>query len=342
MYLVESFRKMRVLSFVVILMLLMSGSVVPGGGMAADRANEIDKQRIIREVVKNWVEIGAKQYERGFYEYAKKSFFKAMEYEEYLTKTEYMKINKLLESKNTTSFGRERLAEYVQTAKELIEQGDLLKAKAYLERIKDSGSLTETERRKTGESLSRLYKQIEKQQKEISELYKRSVQFYSEGQLEKAREGFVKVARSKVSRVPEGEMAEDYLMQIDAILQNEAKSQPSQETAKPAKAAAAESVKKQDLQIEVGSRSKNIQHSYTRAVVEDAVAKAQDYMSQGKFYKAQETVETAEKVVSENRIYLGDELFRQYTQQLKELTETISSERKKWLGVLQGVGEDKR
>ncbi len=342
MYLVESFRKMRVLSFVVILILLMSGPVVLGEEMAADRANEIDKQRIIREVVKNWVEIGAKQYERGFYEHAKKSFFKAMEYEEYLTKAEYTKINKLLERKNTTSFGRERLAEYVQTAKELIEQGDLLKAKAYLERIKDSDSLTETERRKTGESLSRLYKQIEKQQKKDSELYKQSVEFYGQGQLEKAREGFVEVVRSKVSRAPEREMAEDYLMQIDAILLNEAKPEKIEETAKPSKTAAPEPVKKQDLQIEVGSRSKNIQHSYTRAVVADAEAKAQDYMSQGKFYKAQETVETAEKVVSENRIYLGDELFRQYTRKLKELTEAISSERKKWLGGLQGVGEDKR
>jgi len=342
MYSGESFKKMRVLSFVVILILLMSGTLVLAEEIAGGGANEIDKRRIIREVVKNWVEIGAKQYERGFYEHAKKSLYKALEYEEYLTTAEHAKINKLLERRNTTLLGREHLTEYVQTAKELIEQGDLLKAKAYLERIKDSDSLTETERRKAGESLSRLYKQIEKQQKEISELYKRSVELYGEGQLEKAREGFVKVARSKVSRAPEGEMAEDYLMQIDAILQNEAKSQPGQDTAKPAKAAAAEPVKKKDLQIEVGSRSKSIQHSYTRAVVEDAVAKVQDYMSQGKFYKAQETVETAEKVVSENRIYLGDELFRQYTQQLKELTEAISSERKKWLGGLQGVEDDKR
>ena len=137
-------------------------------------------------------------------------------------------------------------------------------------------------------------------------------------------------------------MAEDYLIQIDAILQNEAKSKEIQEAGMPAKAAVAEPVKKQDSQIEVTSRSKSIQYSYTRAVVADAVTKAQDYMSQGKFYKAQETVETAENVVNENRIYLGDELFRQYSQQLKELTEAISNERKKWLGDLQEIGDDKR
>jgi tetratricopeptide (TPR) repeat protein len=333
---------MRELSFVVILILLMSGHVVMGEEMAADRANEIDKRRIIRGVVKNWVEIGAKQYERGLYEHARKSLFKALEYEHYLTAAEYTKINKLLKSTSTTSLGREHLTEYIQAAKELIEKGELLKAKAYLERIKESDSLTKNERRKVGESLNKLYKQIKKQQKEISELYKRSVEFYGKGQLEKAREGFVKVARSKVSGAPEGEMAEDYLIQIDAILQNEAKSKEIKKEGMPAKIAAAEPVKKQDRQIEVGSRSKNIQHSYTKAVVEDAVNKAQNYMSQGKFYKAQETVEKAVKLVNENRIYLGDDLFTQYSQQLKELIEAISKERKKWLGDLQGIEDDKR
>ncbi|MHC4739041.1 MAG: hypothetical protein ACYS9Y_09080 [Planctomycetota bacterium] len=342
MYSVESFRRVSLLSFVVTLILLMSGPVVLGEQTVGGGANEIDKRRIIRGVVKNWVEIGAKQYERGFYEHARKSLFKALEYEVYLPAAEYTKINKLLESTSTTSFGREYLTEYIQAAKNLIKQGELLKATTYLERIKDSDSLTKSERRKVGESLNKLYKQIKKQQKEISELYKRSVEFYGKGQLEKAREGFVKVAKSKVSRTTEGKIAEDYLIQIDAILQNEAKSKEIKKAGMPAKEAAAELVKNQDRQIEVGSRNKNIQHSYTKAVVEDAVKKAQNYMSQGKFYKAQETVEKAEKVVNENRIYLGDELFRQYSQQLKKLIEAISKERKKWLGGLQGIEEDKR
>lgn len=342
MYLFEVFSKMRVLFFVVTLILLMSRPVVQAEEMAAGQEEKNEKRRIIRQVIKNWVEIGAKQYERGFYEHAKKSLYKALEYEEYLTAAEHTKINKLLESKSTNPLTREALSKYIQTAQELIEQGDLLKAASYLEKIKNNDSLTKTERKKADESLSRLYKQIKKQQREVSELYKQSVEFYGKGQLEKAREGLVKVVRSKVSKSKEGEMAEDYLMQIDAILLNEAKLEKIQEVAEPAKTAAPEQVKKQDLQIEVVSRTKNIQHSYTKAVVEDTVNKTKDYMGQGKFYMAQETVETAEKVVNENRIYLGDELFRQYTQKLKELTEVISSERKKWLGDLQDVEEDKR
>jgi len=316
--------------------------VVKADEMTAGQGEKIEKQRIIREVIKNWVEIGAKQYERGFYEHAKKSLYKALEYEEYLTAAEHTKINKFLESKNTPPLAREQITEYIKTAQELIEKGDLLKATSYLEKIKDNDSLTKSERRKANESLSRLYKQINKQQKEISELYKQSVEFYGKGELEKGREGFVKVVSSNVARAPEKGMAEDYLMQIDAILLNEAKSEKIGGTAKPVKKTPAEVVKKQELQIESVSRPKNIQDSYTKAVVGDVVSKVQDYMSQGKFYKAQEAVEGAEKVVNENRIYLGDELFGQYRQQLKELAEAISSERKRWLGSPQGVDGDKK
>lgn len=350
MYLFEIFSKMRVLFCVLTLILLMCQPVVEAGELATGREERIEKRRIIREVIKNWVEIGAKQYERGFYEHAKKSLYKALEYEEYLTAAEHTKINELLKSKRTTPLSKEQLTEYIQTAQELIEKGDLLKAASYLEKIKDDDSLTKSERRKADESLGRLYKQIKKQQKDNSELYKQSVGFYGKGQLEKAREGFVKVARSKVSRAPEREMAEDYLMQIDAILLNEAKSEKIGVIAQPVKKippervkkTPAEPVKKQKQQVERVSWTQNIQHSYTKAVVGDVVSKVQDYMSQGKFYKAQEAVEGAVKVVNENRIYLGDELFGQYSQELKGLSEAISSERKRWLGNPQGVDGDKK
>ena len=350
MYLFEIFSKLRVLFCVLTLILLMLGPVVQAEEMTAGQGEKIEKRRIIREVIKNWVEIGAKQYERGFYKHAKKSLYKALEYEEYLTAAEHTKINELLKSKRTTPLSKEQLTEYIQTAQELIEKGDLIKAASYLEKVKDNDSLTKNERKKADESLSRLYKQIKKQQEEISVLYKQSVEFYGKGELEKGREGFVNVVSSKVAGAPEREMAEDYLMQIDAILLNEAKSEKIVVIAKPVKKTPpepvtktpVEPVKKQELQVESVSRAKNIQDSYTKAVVGDVLSKVQDYMSQGKFYKAEEAVEGAVKVVNANRIYLGDGLFGQYRQQLKELAEAISIERKRWLGSLRGVDGDKK
>ena len=71
------------------------------------------------------------------------------------------------------------------------------------------------------------------------------------------------------------------------------------------------------------NRKRNILRSHTKAVVNDAVAKAQDYISQGEFDKAKEAIEAAERVVSKNRLYLGDDLFKQYSSQLKQLSGKI-------------------
>lgn len=84
--------------------------------------------------------------------------------------------------------------------------------------------------------------------------------------------------------------------------------------------------------IEKANRKRDIRRSYARAVVKDAVTKAQNYVSQGKFYKAKEAVETAEQAISENHPYLGDELFRQYNSLLRQLNKKIVSGRARWLG----------
>ncbi|MHC4396324.1 MAG: hypothetical protein ACYS1A_11785 [Planctomycetota bacterium] len=300
--------------------------------MSEGQVNEVNKRQIIRQVIQNWVEVGAKQYERGFYQQAEKSFLQALEYREYLTAAEHIRIDKLLKKTGAESLGRKRITEYIQTAKELIERGELITARAYLERIKDSKSLSKTERKQIIKSLGKLQSQLNKQKKEITELYKRSVSFYRKGQFEKARAGFVRVAKEGFSAAPPGKSAEDYLVQIEAILKRKAEPQVIKEPSLPSMKAVAEPVKKQDRNVEVGGRSKNIRQSYTRAVVEDSVIKAQDYVNQGKFYKAKEALEFAERIVNENRMYLGDEFFRQYSEQLKQLTEVIVEGRKRWLG----------
>jgi hypothetical protein len=81
-----------------------------------------------------------------------------------------------------------------------------------------------------------------------------------------------------------------------------------------------------------GFNKRNILRSYTAAIVNDAAAKAQNYIDQGKFGKAQQIVETAEELVNKNRLYLEDACLRQYENQLKQLAERIDNERIKWLG----------
>ena len=61
-------------------------------------------------------------------------------------------------------------------------------------------------------------KGFDKNRKEITDLYNQSVEYYRQGELEKARDGFSQVAKSGVLIAPKGQTAEDYLLQIDSIL----------------------------------------------------------------------------------------------------------------------------
>lgn len=93
-------------------------------------------------------------------------------------------------------------------------------------------------------------------------------------------------------------------------------------------AAVAEPVTARGGYIDVINRRRNILCSHTKAVVNDAIAKAQSWVSQGEFDKATEAVEKAQRTVNENQLHLGDELFKHYLSQLRELAEKIDQQQK--------------
>jgi hypothetical protein len=118
---------------------------------------------------------------------------------------------------------REHILEVIQTADGFVKQGELIKAKAKLEEIKDNEFLTKAEQELITKGLNKLGNQLDEQKKENTELYNRSVELYKTGEFEKAREGFVKVAAGDLVTTPPGETAEDYLLKIDNILAQKAK-----------------------------------------------------------------------------------------------------------------------
>ncbi len=352
---------------VVLVSLLLLTTVL--SEVAPSQPSEADKERIVRQVAQRWIQIGAEQYKRGYFKAAKQSFLRAQDYQEYLTAAEREKLTALLEKTHTGILEKGRILEAIRTADGLVKQGELIKAKTHLEGIKDSEFLTEEEQELITKGLKKLDNQLDEQKKEITELYNRSVEFYRAGQLEKAREGFVKVATKSDLVAAPGERAEDYLVKIDDILAQRA--EPSAPTeAKPEEALgttieaitrellgveaepnevverqvvqepnelvaaapeleAPEPVAAEGAYIEVINRKRNIRRSHTRAVVNDAVAKVQDYVSQDEFDKAKEEVERADRIVNEYQLDLGDELFRQHSGELKQLAEKIAQEQDK-------------
>lgn len=335
--LTESFCGRALLVILLLLVLLLAAPAASGSESASSGAEKTDKQEILRRVAGEWIEVGMEQYRRAFFKQAEQSFIRGGGCKECLTVAEREQISKLLERTHIAALKRKRILEHIRTANELVERGELIKGKAHLEKVRDSEFLTEQEQGEVAAGLVKLNNQLDEQRKAIAELYDRSVGFYLSGEFEKAREGFIKVARSGLLAAPGGKTAEDYLLKINSILPRQAESEVIGNAGNPAEAGAGQ-VTKEEGDIGVIDRRINILRSYTRAVVKEAVAKAQNCVKEGKFYRAKEAVEAAERALNENRLRLGEEVFKQYNGELKQLGEEIVEGRKRWLGGWEGEG----
>ncbi len=357
--LIKSFSRKPLL---VILALVLSATAILLEG-APSQAKDIDKQKVVRQVAQKWIQVGTEQYERGLFKASEQSFLRAQDYQEYLTAAEQKKLNELLEKSHIAVIEKGRILEHIKMANELLEQGQLPKAKAHLEKVKDSEFLTSEERELIAEGLKKIDAQPNEEQKAIDELYNHSVELYNTGDIEKARDGFIKVVKSGLSTTNGAKTAEDYLVEIDNILTQraalpaappqikpaeekpsetkteveqspdadvkvEAEPQPAvvqeQPVSVPATDIAVKPATEEGGYITVVNRKINLVRGHTKAVVSDAVSKAQNYINQGQFDKAKEEVEAAERTVNENYLQLGDYLFKQYSGELKQLSERIA------------------
>jgi len=239
--------------------------------------------------------------------------------------------------------------------------------KAYSEKAKNNKRLTAEKLDKIAGDIKKPSEQPGQNQK-IAELYRSSMKYYRAGQLEKAREGFVQVAASGLIPPPMKKTIDGYLADIDKRLPQKIEKEPVQEqnkpetvtviepkvfnlgaavsevnepelvepeivepkTAKPQTTAPkiASPVTGQGTYIEQINKKKNILQTYTKTVVNNAITKANNFMEQGHFDKATKEIEAAVYTVNENQIHLGDELFKEYSNKLKTLTEEIAEKQK--------------
>ncbi len=234
-----------------------------------------------------------------------------------------------------------------------------IKANAQSQNAADKPFLSKEKSGKTIEGTKKRISATKDQQQEIADLYYRSVGLYRTGQLEKAREGFVTVIDSGLIPVSMVKTIKGYVAKIDETLARKdvmrsatprARIQPkptrpryivpeATTLLKVAEPRYVEPVMSEAPYIEVINRKKSVIRSHTEAVVNDAIAKAQSYVSQDKFDKAQEIIETAELTVSKNQMYLGDEFFKQHSSTLKQLGEKINQAEK---GKKQLLEEERR
>lgn len=126
-----------------------------------------------------------------------------------------------------TQTERNNLSEVFRETSRLIESGELEQARVYLVQFKDSTSFTAKEREQIARVLEMIDSvintdekktEIDKQAKEITDLYYNSMAFYRTGQLLKAREGFIKILKS--GSIPESmaNTIKGYISDIDNSL----------------------------------------------------------------------------------------------------------------------------
>jgi tetratricopeptide (TPR) repeat protein len=192
-----------------------------------------DKEQtaILRETAQDWIRVGDLQLKKGQYEQAEKSLQAAKEYQEYLTAGEIQQLEKDMAKAHQAMIERQPIIEHLKKARELIKEGQPIKARAHYEIVRKSPYLTEQERKQIDREMQNVDSAFDKQSKEITDLYNRSVQLFRAGELEKARDGFVEVAKYGLLVVPRGQTAEDYLLQIDSILTEQLKSKPDANSA---------------------------------------------------------------------------------------------------------------
>ncbi len=248
---------------------------------------------------------------------------------------------------------------YYQAAEEA-----LLRAKVYEEYLSSS------ERKKLQKLLEKTHSASAKQrakdqeqaeqtlspmQMRIAQIYNNSVDAYNAGDLEKAREGFLEVAKSNLMIAPAGSRAEDYLAMIDAQLMEDAvKVDENSAMVEKELFGAADEVATEagigmvetELQIvtdttikpepvietgknggyiDVIKRRQALLRSYTKSVVSDAIAKAEAFKSENKFAEALKSIDYAQSIVNRNQFQLGQQLAEQYNMELKDVRSSINT-----------------
>lgn len=328
--------------FLAILFVVFISSSLIGAG-----PQQSDKQKIVSRVAQDWIKIGLKQYEKGFYSQAEKSFLRALDYEKYLSAGDINQINEHLTKARTAGDDSGKIEEEMKKGGQLFAEGKLAEAQKCYEQAKSYPNVSAGNQKYIEDTLKEIDQKIKQRQKVAGQTYKDSVKFFEKKDYENARKGFLEVSREDLFQTENGKSAEQYLTEIDAVLIQRTEF-PSlvEEKIVQAKATEEEGLLTemampieavQVKAVEIKSKPKlSVKESYGLAVVKNAVDSADTLTKERRFYHAKNAVDKAYNALSENRSLIGEELYNQYNSQLKVLSDIITASRTEWLGETEG------
>jgi hypothetical protein len=313
---------------------------------AVAKAVQAGSSRVVSQVVDNWIAVVQAQCDRRLYAQAEDSLLRARQYQPYFNEQQNRKIDELSEEVEQSMSERTRLLQNTDEAGRLIEEGEFLKARGYLHEAVKSKVLSDEERNRVKLTLQRVEAKITEQRRLMADLYKRSRRYYKQGDFEQAREGFAVVASSGLYVPSMGKTAEEYLAAIEQgtvkhksgskskIRHSESGSSSKVDTGlEPAAAATPEGFSHERF----GNESQqdraitgNLKQSYLRAVMRDAQTKVTEHVGKAEFSLAKAVVQNARDVLQKYRADIGEELYKQHSERLQELSRIIDEQQMRW------------
>lgn len=334
----------RLLSGVLILSVFVSGVAAQ---LDQQQIDSLDKPKVLKKAGSDWIDIGIKAYDRGFYVEAEQALLRAREYFLYMDNPQRETLEEYSRKAHEKALRLRRLRTQLREADKLIEEGRLSRAEVILSKVESDHPVPEIIQKELAGLKDRLESAIREERKQMQQLYAKSVSRYKQGELQKAREGFSRVAESEYFRAGSMLSPQEYISRIDSSLASE--SQPAarqgsvQQAAKGGQSesdsmldiAAPDEGKRKSEEQEL-TRKENIRRSYAQAVVKDAVRQVEQRLKNGQYYKAKQSVEKAKEIINKHEDYLGEKQYDEFMSQLEQLTERIEKERSRWLGETEG------
>ena len=274
--------------------------------------NNTAKQQAMQQQGKQFLDIASEQYGRGLNEDAKATVRKAENYKDYLSISDQSRLQYLLESLGLKAGGGEAVvpatqniaAELLTQARSLSAQGKYAQAKEKYLQVKQSGRLSAQEISAVDAEIAALEQAAEMQQKQAQQ-----------GGVNNEYIKFVPADINAIETIP----AEAPVQQPEAMAPASPVEQERPLTVPPTQ----EQIKED--YIETVKQKQRIQQSYTKAVVNESVAKAKEYADKEEFAPAKDEISRATAIVEKNKLLLGDEDYKQYTATLQQLSNEINA-----------------
>jgi Flp pilus assembly secretin CpaC/tetratricopeptide (TPR) repeat protein len=293
------------------------------------------KQQAMQMQGKQFLDIAAEQYNRGLNEDAKATVRKAEPYKSYLSASDQSRLEQLVKSLglNTAAPVTQPVAENIPAelmtqARTLAAQGNIAGAKEKYLQAKQTGKLTAEEAAAVDAELAALDQaaqnpQAPVQQPGVNNQYIQYVPVDTNATQKPV------APTTPAQPAPEANTPGVVMQPIEPITSVPAEANAQQPAAispvEPQQTTPPTEDQVKENYIETVQQKQRIQQSYTKAVVNEAVAKAKDYSAKEEFPAAKEEISRAKSVVEKNKMLLGDEDYKQYTATLEQLTTDIDN-----------------